>query len=78
MGFGRTCLAGDAAFVPRPHTAYGTAKAAANALSLTDALCGSAGNIEESPKRWEPAQLDMGKRLRNVGQQLSDRSQFEK
>ena len=31
MAFGRVCLTGDAAFVPRPHTAASTAKAAANA-----------------------------------------------
>jgi hypothetical protein len=30
--------AGDAAFVPRPHTAFSTAKAAANAMSLADSL----------------------------------------
>jgi 2-polyprenyl-6-methoxyphenol hydroxylase-like FAD-dependent oxidoreductase len=36
MAFGRVCLTGDAAFVPRPHTAASTAKAAANALGLAD------------------------------------------
>jgi 2-polyprenyl-6-methoxyphenol hydroxylase-like FAD-dependent oxidoreductase len=33
MVFGRVRLTGDAAFVPRPHRAASTAKAAANALA---------------------------------------------
>jgi len=37
MAFGRVCLTGGAAFVPRPHTAASTAKAAANALALPTA-----------------------------------------
>jgi 2-polyprenyl-6-methoxyphenol hydroxylase-like FAD-dependent oxidoreductase len=76
MVFGRVCLTGDAAFVPRPHTAYSTAKAAENAMSLADALSRSGGDIMEGLRRWEPSQLDLGKRLRIHGQQLGDRSQF--
>ena len=38
MVYGRAILLGDAAFVPRPHTAGSTAKAAANALTLATAL----------------------------------------
>ncbi len=78
MVFGRVCLTGDAAFVPRPHTAYSTAKAAANAMSLADALSLSGGDIMEGLGRWEPGQLDLGRRLRFHGQQLGDRSQFGK
>src|SRR4029077_6054817 len=74
MVFGRVCLTGDAAFVPRPHTAYSTAKAAANAMSLADALSLSGGDIMEGLGRWEPDQLDLGRRLRFHGQQLGDRS----
>jgi 2-polyprenyl-6-methoxyphenol hydroxylase-like FAD-dependent oxidoreductase len=76
MAFGRVCLTGDAAFVPRPHTAYSTAKAAANAMSLADALSVSGGDIVEGIRRWEPGQLDLGKQLRIQGQRLGDRSQF--
>jgi 2,6-dihydroxypyridine 3-monooxygenase len=78
MVFGRVCLTGDAAFVPRPHTAYSTAKAAANAMSLADALNVSSGDTVEGLGRWEPGQLEMGKRLRIQGQRLGDRSQFGK
>ena len=38
MAFGRVCLIGDAAFVVRPHAAAGTAKAAADAWALAEAL----------------------------------------
>ena len=38
MAFDRVCLIGDAAFVARPHAAAGTAKAAADAWSLAEAL----------------------------------------
>lgn len=76
MVFGRVCLTGDAAFVPRPHTAASTAKAAANALGLADCLSASGGDVVEALRRWEPDQLDLGRRLRVHGQQLGNRSQF--
>ncbi|APW60398.1 FAD binding domain-containing protein [Paludisphaera borealis] len=78
MAFGRTCLTGDAAFVPRPHTAASTAKAAANTLALADCLTAAKGDVVEALRRWEPAQLDLGRRLRQLGQRLGDRSQFGK
>jgi 2-polyprenyl-6-methoxyphenol hydroxylase-like FAD-dependent oxidoreductase len=76
MAFGRVCLTGDAAFVPRPHTAASTAKAAANALALADCLAEAGGDVEEALRRWEPDQLEMGERLRVYGQRLGNRSQF--
>ncbi|MDB5308630.1 MAG: dhpH [Gemmataceae bacterium] len=76
MAFGRVCLTGDAAFVPRPHTAASTAKAAANALSLADCLDASGGDVVEALRRWEPDQLALGERLRGYGQRLGNRSQF--
>jgi 2-polyprenyl-6-methoxyphenol hydroxylase-like FAD-dependent oxidoreductase len=75
MAFGRACLTGDAAFVPRPHTAASTAKAAANALALAECLS-VAGDVVEALRRWEPDQLEMGERLREYGQRLGNRSQF--
>jgi 2-polyprenyl-6-methoxyphenol hydroxylase-like FAD-dependent oxidoreductase len=72
MVFGRVCLTGDAAFVPRPHTAASTA----NALALADCLDASGGEVTEALRRWEPDQLDMGRRLREYGRRLGDRSQF--
>ena len=38
MVFGRVCLLGDAAFVPRPHTAASTSKAVTNAITLAEAI----------------------------------------
>ena len=78
MAFERTCLTGDAAFVPRPHTAASTAKAAANALSLADCLTATESDVEEALRRWEPDQLELGERLRVFGQRLGNRSQFNK
>ncbi|OAI46552.1 hypothetical protein AYO44_11220 [Planctomycetaceae bacterium SCGC AG-212-F19] len=76
MAFGRVCLTGDAAFVPRPHTAASTAKAAANALGLADCLAATGGDVAESLLRWEPNQLRMGQHLQDYGKQLGNRSQF--
>jgi 2,6-dihydroxypyridine 3-monooxygenase len=44
MAFGRVCLLGDAAFALRPHAAAGTAKAAADAWALAEALAASGGD----------------------------------
>jgi 2-polyprenyl-6-methoxyphenol hydroxylase-like FAD-dependent oxidoreductase len=76
MAFGRVCLTGDAAFVPRPHTAASTAKAAANALALADCLGAANGDVVETLRRWEPNQLAYGEQLRVHGQRLGNRSQF--
>jgi len=76
MAFGRVCLTGDAAFVPRPHTAASTAKAAANALALADCLSAVAGDVIETLRRWEPEQLALGQQLREHGKRLGDRPQF--
>jgi 2-polyprenyl-6-methoxyphenol hydroxylase-like FAD-dependent oxidoreductase len=76
MAFGRVCLTGDAAFVPRPHTAASTAKAAANALALADCLTAANWDVVEALRRWEPAQLSYGEQLRLHGQRLGYRSQF--
>jgi 2-polyprenyl-6-methoxyphenol hydroxylase-like FAD-dependent oxidoreductase len=78
MGFGRVCLTGDAAFVPRPHTAASTAKAAANALALADCLRATGGDVVEALRQWEPHQLELGERLRDYGQRLGNRSQFDR
>jgi 2-polyprenyl-6-methoxyphenol hydroxylase-like FAD-dependent oxidoreductase len=77
MAFGRVCLTGDAAFVPRPHTAASTAKAAANALALADHLAAANGDVADALRRWEPDQLDMGRSLRDHGRRLGNRSQFD-
>ena len=76
MAFGRIALMGDAAFVPRPHTAASTAKAAANALALAQAIEQFGPDVAGALRAWEPAQLRMGQGLRAQGMALGNRSQF--
>lgn len=76
MVFGRICLLGDAAFVPRPHTAASTSKAAANALELAAYVGASGDDVATSLQRWEAQQLRLGNHLKVLGQRLGNRSQF--
>lgn len=69
---GRVLILGDAAAIPRPHTAASTSKAAANALALTDALQAMPNDVEGALRRWEPAQIHYGKYLGNQGRQSGD------
>lgn len=59
MVFGRTVVLGDAAFIPRPHTAGGAAKAAADAMALAQALRASS-NIDQALAGWNRAQMRVG------------------
>lgn len=61
MAEGRICIVGDAAFALRPHVAAGTAKAAADARSLAEALRDANGDIDGALRRWEPGQLALGR-----------------
>ena len=76
MVFDRIALVGDAAFIPRPHTAASTAKAAANAIALADALVAHNHNVPKALKAWETDQLALGMNLLRRGQALGERSQF--
>ncbi|GET36734.1 FAD binding domain-containing protein [Microseira wollei] len=76
MIFGRVALIGDAAFIPRPHTAASTSKAARNAIALADALVKHHHNVPQALDAWEPKQLAYGLHLMKYGQSLGDRSQF--
>jgi 2-polyprenyl-6-methoxyphenol hydroxylase-like FAD-dependent oxidoreductase len=76
MVFGRTVLVGDAAFIPRPHTAGSTAKAAMNAISLGAALAAHPKSITSALGSWEPSQLELGRQLEFQGITLGNRSQF--
>ena len=76
MAFDRIALVGDAGFIPRPHTAASTAKAAANAIALVDTLLAHNNNVPEALKHWEIYQLEYGKRLYQHGRNLGIRSQF--
>ena len=73
---GRVLLLGDAAFIPRPHTAASTAKAGANALALGRALREFPDDIDVALKEWEADQLALGRDLERSGRALGNRSQF--
>ncbi|MBB3259240.1 2-polyprenyl-6-methoxyphenol hydroxylase-like FAD-dependent oxidoreductase [Paraburkholderia bannensis] len=76
MVFGRAVLLGDAASVPRPHTAGSTAKAAANAHALALALSStwqSGAKIDSALKRWENQQLQRGRLMTDLGISLGNR-----
>ena len=76
MAFDRIVLVGDAAFVPRPHTAASTAKAAADAIALTEALVDRNHDVPKALKEWEADQLSLGMNLWKRGKSLGERSQF--
>ncbi len=76
MAFGRAYLIGDAAFVARPHAAAGTAKAAADAWTLAEALEAGDGDVAHSLRRWEQGQLELGRELVARVREAGDRSQF--
>lgn len=76
MAFGRVCLIGDAAFVPRPHTAASTSKAANNAMTLAETIGNYDSNVTAALKSWQPSQLELGNYLRELGTSLGRRSQF--
>ncbi len=65
----RVILIGDAAFIPRPHTAASTSKAAANALALGESLANARepDEIDEVLLEWELAQIRLGQFLYQQG-----------
>jgi 2-polyprenyl-6-methoxyphenol hydroxylase-like FAD-dependent oxidoreductase len=76
MAWQRVCLLGDAAFVPRPHTAASTAKAAGDVLALAAALGEHGpGNEPDALRSWEPDRLAVGRALGAHGRRLGLRSQ---
>ncbi|MEM8810831.1 MAG: FAD binding domain-containing protein [Cyanobacteria bacterium P01_G01_bin.38] len=76
MAFDRIALVGDAAFVPRPHTAASVSKGAANAIALADALVTENHSVPKALQAWETDQLRLGMHLWRTGQALGERSQF--
>ena len=72
MVVGRVAIIGDAAAIPRPHTAASTSKAAADALALADKLQASPDDIPAALARWEPDQVVLGKYLRQQGSRTGD------
>ena len=80
MARGRVCLVGDAAFALHPHVAAGTAKAAADARALADALSVGGTDIPAALARWQHAQLALGRvataRTRRVGERAQRTNSF--
>jgi 2-polyprenyl-6-methoxyphenol hydroxylase-like FAD-dependent oxidoreductase len=72
MVAGRVVIIGDAAAIPRPHTAASTSKAASNALALAGELHTSAHDISAALARWEPPQVALGRSLRRQGSQIGN------
>ena len=71
--FGRVLLTGDAAFVVRPHTAGGTAKAAYEASVLARALKSARANVDVALQSTERLQLQYGNALYQYGLALGNR-----
>lgn len=77
IAFGRVCLIGDAAFALRPHAAAGTAKAAADAWALAEALAATQGDIRVALPRWERQQLAVGRAVLERTRRNGNKSQFQ-
>jgi 2-polyprenyl-6-methoxyphenol hydroxylase-like FAD-dependent oxidoreductase len=73
---GRAILMGDAAFVPRPHTAAGTSKAAADAIALGERLGGPPDDIDGALAAWNRSQLRLGNQLGEQGTRTGDHLMF--
>ena len=71
MTVDRTCLLGDAAFVARPHTAAGTAKAAGDAGELASAL-DRHDSLDAALSSWDESRTGYGSRLVARGKQMGD------
>lgn len=69
MVAGRVALMGDAAFVARPHTAMGVAKAAGDAFALRDALV-STPDMDKALTAYEAARAPVGANIVAYGQRL--------
>ncbi|CAL8475637.1 FAD binding domain-containing protein [Caballeronia sp. S22] len=73
---GRVVLIGDAASIPRPHTAASTSKAATNALALQTALLRLPDDVDRALASWEPEQAALGRYLHERGRQVGDHLLF--
>jgi 2-polyprenyl-6-methoxyphenol hydroxylase-like FAD-dependent oxidoreductase len=67
--FGHVALAGDAAFVARPHAGAGTTKAAIDAATLAHCLDEAAGDIDAGLARYDHAQRAFGRALVDLSRQ---------
>jgi len=76
MAQGRVALIGDAACAARPHAAAGTAKAAADAWTLANALGDAGGDVLAALAKWEPAQLELSHSLMRRAIAMGERFQL--
>jgi 2-polyprenyl-6-methoxyphenol hydroxylase-like FAD-dependent oxidoreductase len=67
--FGRVVLAGDAAFVTRPHAGAATTKAALDAAILADCLREAGDSIDEGLARFERSQQPFGDAMVALGRE---------
>jgi 2-polyprenyl-6-methoxyphenol hydroxylase-like FAD-dependent oxidoreductase len=67
--FGRVALAGDAAFVARPHAGAGTTKAAIDAATLAHCLHAAGSDIASGLARYDQAQCVFGRALVDLSRQ---------
>ncbi|UPG94612.1 FAD binding domain-containing protein [Luteibacter aegosomatissinici] len=70
MASGRIALLGDSAFVVRPHTAMGAAKAAGDAMTLVAAL--RRLPVREALVAYEAERLPVGRRVAAYGRHLGE------
>src|SRR5580698_5726621 len=64
--FGRVVLAGDAAFVARPHAGAGTTKAALDGACLADSIRDAGGNLDAGLAHYQRMQMPFGRALVEV------------
>jgi 2-polyprenyl-6-methoxyphenol hydroxylase-like FAD-dependent oxidoreductase len=67
--FGRVVLAGDAAFVTRPHAGAATTKAALDAASLADCIRNAGDEFDEGLRRYERSQQPFGSAMVALGKE---------
>ncbi|MGB6661334.1 MAG: hypothetical protein WBE90_20165 [Xanthobacteraceae bacterium] len=67
--FGRVALAGDAAFVARPHAGAGTTKAAIDAATLAHCLHDAGSDIASGLAHYDQAQRIFGHALADLSRQ---------
>jgi 2-polyprenyl-6-methoxyphenol hydroxylase-like FAD-dependent oxidoreductase len=71
IGFGRVALAGDAAFVARPHVATGVMKAAIDAESLAGALAANGHDVAPALEQYNAERQPYGAALVTRGRHIA-------
>ena len=69
MVFGRVVLAGDAAFVARPHAGAGATKAALDAACLADSIRDAGDDLDAGLRHYQRMQMPFGRALVEVNRE---------